>query len=384
MTPYSRQSINAKDINSVIKVLKSKFLTKGPQVPYFEKKVSRIVKSKFAVAVNSGSSALHLACLAIGIKSGDIVWTVPNTYAASANCAINCGATINFVDIDSETWNISIENLEKKLKIAKKRKKLPKLLIPVHFAGQPTEQKKIWLLSKKYKFKILEDASHSFGAKHHKEPVGSCRWSDITVFSFHPVKIITTGEGGMAVTNNKTYYHKMKMYRENGITSEKKLLKNKKNYPWYYEQQFSGFNYKMNDISAALGISQISRLNFFLKQRNHIATIYKNLLKNLPIKIQKINKHNFSSYHLFVIQFDLKKTKYSYEKIFKVFRKNKFFVNLHYMPLHLNPFFRKKNFKKGNFPNAEYYGNTSLSIPIYVDMKEEKINKVFKLIKSFF
>ena len=384
MIPYSKQNINQKDINSVVKVLKSSFLTKGPQIKKFEKKVSSIVNAKYAVGSNSGSSSLHLACLAIGLKKGDLAWTVPNTYAASANCAINCGAKIDFVDIESDTWNISIESLEKKLKLAKKKNKLPKVIIPVHFAGQPYEQKKVWLLSKKYKFKIIEDASHAIGAKHYNEPVGSCKWSHITVFSFHPVKIITTGEGGMSVTNDKIYAQKMRAFRENGIIFDKKSMKKVKNLPWYYEQRFSGYNYRMSDISAALGLSQISRLNNFIKHRNDIAKIYQNLIAEFPINSQKIKKYNRSSFHLFVVQFDLKRTKLNYEKIFKRFRKNNFFVNLHYMPLHLNKFFSKKGFTKGQFPIAEHYGKCSLSIPIYPNLKKKYILKVVRIIKSVF
>ena len=384
MIPYSKQNINQKDINSVVKVLKSSFLTKGPQIKKFEKKVSSLVNAKYAVGSNSGSSSLHLACLAIGLKKGDLAWTVPNTYAASANCAINCGAKIDFVDIESDTWNISIESLEKKLKLAKKKNKLPKVIIPVHFAGQPYEQKKVWLLSKKYKFKIIEDASHAIGAKHYNEPVGSCKWSHITVFSFHPVKIITTGEGGMSVTNDKIYAQKMRAFRENGIIFDKKSMKKVKNLPWYYEQRFSGYNYRMSDISAALGVSQISRLNNFIKHRNDIAKIYQNLIAEFPINSQKIKKYNRSSFHLFVVQFDLKRTKLNYEKIFKRFRKNNFFVNLHYMPLHLNKFFSKKGFTKGQFPIAEHYGKCSLSIPIYPNLKKKYILKVVRIIKSVF
>ncbi len=384
MIPYSRQNINKTDIQSVINVLKSDFITQGPTVKNFENKISRLVNSKFAVSANSGSSALHLACLALGIKKNDIVWTVPNTFAATANCAINCGAKVDFVDIDSRTFNISVENLEKKLKKTAK-KKLPKLIIPVHLGGQPCEQKKIWLLSKKYKFKILEDASHSFGAKHFAEPVGSCKWSDVTVFSFHPVKIITTGEGGIATTNNRKLAREMEMFKTNGIIKEKKnfLIKKKNLGPWYYEQQNFGFNYRMNDISAALGLSQIKRLKKFLLKRNYIAKIYKKELTEPYFKVQKIFKYNFSSYHLFTVQLELKKFRYSYYEIFKKLRKKNFFVNLHYMPLHMNPFFTKKGFKKTQFPISEKYGKRTLSLPIYYGLKKKKIIQICNLLKSF-
>ena len=379
MIPYSRQSINNKDIAEVVKVLRSDFLTQGPKVDIFEKKVSKLVKSKFAVACNSATSALHLACLALNLKSKDIVWTVPNTFVASANCAINCGAKIDFVDIDKETWNISIKMLEKKLKIAKKKKKLPKILIPVHFAGQPTEQKKIFLLAKKYKFKIIEDASHSIGASHMGEPVGSCKWSDVTIFSFHPVKIITSGEGGMALTNSKTLAKRMEVYRSNGLI--RNLNKNK---PWFYKHISSGFNYRMSDMSAALAISQLKRLKKFIVKRNLIASIYKNELKKLPLKFQKIEDYNTSSYHLFVIQFNMKKIKYTYKSIFQKLRKYNYHINLHYMPLHLGKFFTNQGFKRNQFPVSEKYGKSSISIPIYYDLKKKDVLKFCKLIASFF
>ena len=320
----------------------------------------------------------------MGIKKGDRVWTVPNTFVASANCAINCGASVDFVDIDKNTWNISIEELEKKLAVSKKKKKLPKLLIPVHFAGQPTEQKKIWELSKKYKFKILEDASHSIGATHFKEKTGSCRWSDITVFSFHPVKIITTGEGGMALTNNKKFADEMRILRTNGISQKNFIYKKNKNKPWYYEHQKVGFNYRMNDISAALGISQVKRIKEFINKRNLIAKKYQKSLKDYPIKFQLIKKHNTSSFHLLPIRFDLNKTKMNYKNIFKKFRSSKLFVNLHYMPLHLSPYFKKKGFKKGDYKNAEEYANSAISIPIFYDLKEKEILKISSFIKKFF
>jgi len=383
MIPYSRQNINREDINSVVKILKSDFLTQGPIVEKFEKKFKKLVKAKFAISANSASSALHLACLAIGVKKGDIVWTVPNTFAASANCAINCGAKIDFIDIDEFTFNLSVKQLETKLKKTKK-KNLPKLIIPVHLGGQATEQKEIWKLSKKYKFKILEDASHSIGAKHFGEKVGSCKWSDITVFSFHPVKIITTAEGGIATTNNLDYAKKMEMFRTNGITKEKKNFINKDNLgPWYYEQQNLGFNYRMNEISAALGLSQIKRLNFFLTMRNSLAKIYWRELKEPFFRLQKILKHNYSSYHLVLVQFNLSKFRYSYKTIFEKLRKKKFYVNLHYMPLHTNPFFIKQGFRKNQFPISEKYGKCTLSLPVYPGLPKKKVFEICKLIKSF-
>ncbi len=376
MFPYSRQSISREDIKAVSKVLRSNFLTQGPLVKKFENNINKFCGSKYSVAVNSGSSALHIACLALGIKKGDLVWTVPNTFVASANCAINCGAEIDFVDIDKDTFNISVNSLKKKLELAKQKKKLPKVIIPVHLGGQPSQQKEIWKLSKKFKFKVLEDASHSIGARHYGEKVGSCKWSHITVFSFHPVKIITTGEGGIATTNSSAYEKKMRIFRDNGI---KRLNNN-----WKYKHVAPGYNYRMSDISAALGISQLKSLGKFLKKRNLIAKKYNYFLKNLPIHTQKILPQNYSSYHLFIIQIDLKKSKISYNKIIKLFRKKNFFVNLHYAPVHLSPYFKKIGFKKNNFPISENYQENSLSIPIFSDLKEKTFLKIINLIKSIF
>ena len=384
MFPYSKQSVNKKDISAVFKVLNSNFLTQGPQVPKFESKIANLVKAKYGIAVNSGSSALHLACLALGLKKNDNVWTVPNTYAATVNCAINCGAIIDFVDIDKDTWNMSVEKLELKLRSVSK-KKLPKIVIPVHFAGQPTEQKKIRHLSKKYGFKIIEDASHSFGARHFNEPVGSCKWSDITIFSFHPVKIITTAEGGMATTNSKKLADVMRIYRTNGITKSSNLFfYKKKNQPWYYEQQTFGFNFRMNDISAALGLSQLQRFKKFVEKRNMIASLYKRKLNSYPIKFQKIHNYNSSSYHLFVIKLDLKKSKYSYKEIFNKLRSKNIYVNLHYMPLHCSPYFKKKGFKLNQFPISENYSSCAISLPIYFDLNIKKVIQISNLIKKFF
>lgn len=381
MIPYSRHFINQDDIKSVVDVLKSAYLTKGKKVNLFEKKIKNLTNSNYVFACNSGSSALHLACMAIGLKKEDIVWTTPNTYAASANCVLNCGAKIDLVDIDKDTWNISVENLKKKLIEAKLNKKLPKAIIPVHFAGQPSEQKKIKQLALKYNFKIIEDASHSLGAKHYGEPVGSCKWSDITIFSFHPVKIITTGEGGAILTNNSKYAERIKLFRENGINNNKKFFRDKPYYPYYYEQVEKGYNYRMSDISAALGISQLKKLKKFIKIRNDIANYYISSLKNTSLKFQKILHNNYSSYHLFVIQFNPKFLKILYKEIFNYFKKNRIFVNLHYKALHLNPIFKKMGFKKGQFPIAENYSKYSLSIPIYVGLKKKELSKIVKLIR---
>ena len=385
MIPYGKQNINSSDIKNVVKVLKSKFITQGPVVYKFEKKISKYTGSKFAIAANSASSALHIACLALGLKKNDYFWTVPNTFVASANCGLHCGAKIDFIDIDENTWNISISKLEKKLKIAKKEKKLPKILIPIHFAGKPSEQKKIKSLSKKYKFSIIEDASHSLGSKHYGEKVGSCKWSDITIFSFHPVKPITTGEGGMALTNNAGLYKKLMKLRNHGITKDINEMERKEKSKWYYEQQLLGFNFRMNDMEAALGLSQLNRLKYFIKKRNLIAKKYFNELKNLPLQLPSIENYNYSSYHLFVVRFKSALIKnYDYKKFFQKLINYKIGINLHYLPVHLHPYFKKLGFKKGNFQNSEKYSNEAISLPIYHDLKKKDQDYIIKKLKKLF
>ena len=380
---YSTQTISKKDIINVDKVLKSEFLTQGPKTSEFENKIKLLVGSKYALVTNSASSALLLACKALSLNVGNLFWTVPNSFVATANCGILCGLKIDFIDIDPDTWNVSLEKLENNLRIAKKKKRLPKLIIVVHLAGLPVNPLKLKNLSRKYKFKIIEDASHSFGGKYCSSKVGCSKWSDITVFSFHPIKIITTGEGGCCTTNQKKYYEKLLTLRNNGITKEKNKFKYKNLGPWYYEQHSIGYNFRMNDIQSALGISQLKNLNFFLRKRNKIAKFYQDHLKKLPIKFQKNEKIFYSTYHLFIIKLDIK-YKYLHKKLFNYLRSNKIFVNLHYLPIHLQPFYRKFGFKKKQFPIAEKYSETAISIPIYPNLKKKEQIKIISLIKSFF
>ena len=376
MIPYSRQKILNEDIQEVNKVLKSDYLTQGPFVDRFENSIIKYTGAKFATAVNSATSALHLSCLALGLKKGDILWTVPNTFVASANCAIHCGAKVDFVDIDENDFNISIKKLKEKLEKTKPNK-IPKILITVHFGGLPTYQDKIYKLSKKYNFKIIEDASHSIGSKYKNEIVGSCRWSNITVFSFHPVKIITSGEGGVATTNSLKINQKLKLLRTHGIFKSKKFK------PWYYEQKSLGFNYRMSDIHAALGYSQIKKINKFVNERNKIANLYKEYLANTKISFQQVNKYSKSSYHLFVIKIDFQNDKKKYENLFKLLRKKNFFVNLHYLPVHLHPYYKELGFKKNNFPVAENYSKKAISLPIFYGLQKKTQIKIIKLIFKF-
>ncbi len=384
MIPYSTQTISKKDIKEVIKVLKSSFLTQGPKIKKFEISISKKVGVKYVSVVNSATSALHISCMALGFKKDDILWTTPNTFSASSNCALHLGGKVDFVDINYRTGNIDVDLLEKKLLYSKRKNKLPKILIPVHFAGYPSEQDKIYKLSKKYNFKIIEDASHSLGAKYKNQKVGNCKWSDITVFSFHPVKIITTFEGGAAMTNNKDLDKKLKLFLNHGITKNKKYFHNKKQKKkaWYYEQQLLGLNYRMTDVAATMGISQISRLNKFVTARNKIAKIYDKFLdKNFLVLPQREN-HILSSYHLYVIKIK-DKFNYLHEKLFNFLRDKKINVNLHYIPVHLHPYYKKLGFKKGDFKNSEKHSNRAISIPIYPNLKEKKVKDISNLINNF-
>lgn len=383
MIPYSRQTLDKKDQNAVLKTLKSNFLTQGPLINKFEKKISKTVGAKFAAVVNSATSALHVSCMALGFQKNDILWTAPNTFVASSNCALHLGGKVDFVDIDYDTGNMCVEKLERKLFYSRKKNLLPKIVVPVHFSGNPTQQDHIYKLSKKYKFKIIEDASHSLGAKYKNEQVGSCKWSDITVFSFHPVKIITTFEGGAALTNSIKIYKNLKLFSNHGITKNFKdfSFKNKGN--WYYEQKLLGLNYRMTDVAASLGLSQIKKLKKFVKLRNLIAKRYEKLLDSEYLILPKIKKNVQSSFHLYVIKV---KNKYlsTHKKLFNYLRKNRVNVNLHYIPVHLHPYYRKMGFKTGDFLNSEKHAKSAISIPIYPKLKDKNLVKISNLINKFF
>lgn len=381
LIPYNKQFIDKQDINGVVKVLKSSFITQGPILPKFEKKLAKKVKSKFAVGVNSATSGLHIACLALGLARNDYFWTVPNSYVSSANCGRFCGANVDFVDIDPNTLNICKTKLKQKLKTAKKKNRLPKILVVVHFAGNPCEMIEIRKLSKIYSFKIIEDASHALGSKYKNNPIGNCKYSEAVVFSFHPVKSITTAEGGMVMTNSKEISSKLKILRSNGVTRDKKNFTQGNFQTWKYEQHMLGYNYRMNEIQAALGISQLSKLNKFINKRNQIAKNYMQLIKNKFIKFQKIDKKNISSYHLMIIKIDLKKIDKTQTEVFNEFKKKKIGVNLHYFPIHQQPYYIK-HIGKIKMTNAESYASNSLSLPIYYSMKKSEQIFIIKKINQ--
>jgi UDP-4-amino-4,6-dideoxy-N-acetyl-beta-L-altrosamine transaminase len=381
MIPYGKQDIKQADIDSVLNVLQSDFLTQGPQTPLFEKIVSDYCEAGYGVAVNSATSALHIACLALGLKEGDWLWTSPNSFVASANCGLYCDARIDFVDIDKQTYNMSVEELEKKLSQAKQENKPPKILIPVHFAGQSCDMKRIYSLSQEYGFKIIEDASHAIGGKYLDEPIGSCQYSDITVFSFHPVKIITTAEGGLATTNSKELAEKMQLYRSHGTTRNEKLMTKEADGGWYYQQVDLGFNYRMTELQAALGVSQVQRLDKFVARRHVLQERYDSLLSGLPIIRPYQDKHSFSALHLYPIQIDLNKVSKNREQIFNELRENGIGVNVHYIPIHTHPYYLQFGFREGDFPNSESYYSRTISLPLFHAMTVEQQDEVCDVLK---
>ena len=383
MIPYGRQEITKEDIAEVEKVLRSDFLTQGPTVPRFEKSVANYCAASHAIAVNSATSALHIACLALNLAPGDLLWTSPNTFVASANCGRYCGADIDFVDIDLKTYNMSVDALSEKLIQAEKLGKLPKIVVPVHFAGQPCDMQKIYELSKRYGFKIIEDASHAIGASYNQIKVGTCTHSDITVFSFHPVKIITSAEGGMALTNDEDIADKISRLRTHGIINDKNKMKQRyENEIWNYQQIDLGFNYRMNDIQAALGLNQLKRLDQYVKRRHEIANFYDTKLKNLPLTTPWQAPNVYSSYHLYPILIKINSDLKSQRQAYNELRANNIAVNLHYIPVHRHPYYENLGFKENDFPIAEKFHREVLSIPMYAILKDEHQEHVIEILKK--
>ena len=380
MIPYGRQDINQADIDAVVAVLRSDFLTQGPTIPAFEKAVTDYCGVYHAVAVNSATSALHIACLALGVGKGDRVWTTPITFVASANCALYCGAIVDFVDIDPRTYNLSVERLAEKLADAEKIGKLPKVVIPVHLCGQPCDMAGIYSLRQQYGFKIIEDASHAIGSKYKNEPIGNCRYSDITVFSFHPVKIITTGEGGMAVTNDAKLANQMVRLRSHGITRDPAEMTHAPDGPWYYQQIDLGFNYRMTELQAALGLSQMKRLDEFVAKRHELAKHYNKLLENLPVTIPWQHDDSYSGLHLYVIRLRQTKGQANRREIFERLRTNGIGVNLHYIPVYRHPYYERMGFKPDLYPEAELYYAEAITLPMYPGLtKAQQLEVIHKL-----
>lgn len=376
MIPYGRQTISEDDVEAVVTVLKSDFLTQGPVVPQFEQEIANYCDAKYAVAVNSATSALHIACLALGVQEGDFVWTTPNTFVASANCARYCGATVDFVDIDPDTFNLCPFELEKKLKEAEVKGCLPKVVIPVHFSGLSCDMEKIHALSQKYHFRIIEDASHAIGGRYKETIIGCGKYSDITIFSFHPVKIITTAEGGMAVTNDSYLARQLQLFRSHGITRESEELINESHGPWYYEQQQLGYNYRMTEMQAALGVTQLKHLDDWVAKRHELAQRYDQLLADLPVILPIHSQEHYSGLHLYVIQLDEKKTNLDRKYVFNELRNLGIGVNVHYIPVHIQPDYQKLGFQLGDFPKSEYYYQHCISLPLFATLSYDQQDQV--------
>jgi UDP-4-amino-4,6-dideoxy-N-acetyl-beta-L-altrosamine transaminase len=370
--PYGRQSIDEDDINAVVEVLRSEFLTQGPVVPAFEQAVATHCGARYSFAMNSATSALHVACLALDVGPGDLVWTTPITFVASANCARYCGADVDFVDIDPRTYNMCAQQLEIKLIEAEKKGRLPKVVIPVHLCGQPCNMAAIHSLSKRFGFKIIEDASHAIGGRYMGEPIGNCRYSDITVFSFHPVKIITTAEGGMALTNDEELGIRIARLRSHGITREITSMQNQPDGPWYYEQLELGYNYRMTDVQAALGLSQMRKLDGFVAERHRLAEIYDKLLVDAPVRTPWRDPENYSGFHLYVVRLQLERIKASHKDIFVRMRTAGIGVNLHYIPVYRQPYYARMGFDPKDWPEAEKYYSEAITLPLYPGLSDDQ------------
>jgi UDP-4-amino-4,6-dideoxy-N-acetyl-beta-L-altrosamine transaminase len=381
MIPYGRQDITRSDIDAVVEVLQSDFLTQGPAVPRFEQAVADYCGSNHGVAVNSATSALHIACRAVGLAEGDWLWTTPITFVASANCGLYCGARVDFVDIDPQTYNLCPKKLAEKLEQAKQEDRLPKVLVAVHLCGQPCDMQSIHALSRRYGFRVIEDASHAIGGKYRGEPLGNGRFSDVTVFSFHPVKIVTTGEGGMAVTNDADLAEKLAQLRSHGITRDPARMTHEPDGPWYYQQIDLGYNYRMTEMQAALGLSQLQRLDDYVARRNELAERYDRELADLPVTTPWQHPDSKSGWHLYVIRLQLDKVKRSRRAVFESLREHGIGVNIHYIPVYTQPWYRAMGFEPGDYPQAERYYAEAISLPMFPTMNESEQDQVVKCLR---
>lgn len=382
MIPYGKQDINQADIDAVLGVLKSDFLTQGPMVPQFEQSVAIHVGANHALAVNSATSALHIACLALELGEGDWLWTTPVTFVASANCGLYCGAKVDFVDIDPKTYNLCPVALKEKLEQAKQQNRLPKVVVAVHLCGQPCDMEAIGALAAEYGFKVIEDASHAIGGKYQGEFIGNCRYSDITVFSFHPVKIVTTAEGGMAVTNSAELAEKMNLLRSHGITRDPALMTREPDGPWYYQQVGLGFNYRMTELQAALGVSQMDRLDAFVARRHQLAERYDKLLSDLPVVLPWQHPDSYSGLHLYVVRLKLDVISRTHREVFESLREQGIGVNLHYIPVHTQPFYDSMGFEAEAFPQSMAYYREAISLPMFQGLTDDQHDEVVAALRE--
>jgi UDP-4-amino-4,6-dideoxy-N-acetyl-beta-L-altrosamine transaminase len=378
MIPYGRQTISQADIDAVVEVLRSDFLTQGPAVETFERTVASYCGVEHAVAVSNGTAALHLAAIAAGVRAGGLVWTSPITFVASANCARYLGADVDFVDIDPRSFNMSADALESKLEEAGRSGRLPDAVIPVHFGGVSCEMDRIHELSLRYGFAVIEDACHAIGGRYRDRPVGDCTYSSMAVFSFHPVKIVTTGEGGMVVTNDDEVAERLRIMRSHGIIRDRERLSSPVEGGWYYEQQELGFNYRLTDIQSALGTSQMTRIDEFVRRRNELAGMYAAALGELPVRLQSVPEDVLSAYHLLVIELDDADRAAVYEDL----RRRGIGVNVHYIPVHLQPYYRALGFGEGDFPNAEAYYRDAITLPLFPGMRDEDVATVVEAVEG--
>ena len=384
MIQYARQNILQADIDAVVNVLESDFLTQGPTVSNFEEAVAKQVSASYAVASNSATSSLHLACLALGLGPGDLLWTVPNSFVASANCALLCGSDVDFVDIESEYYCIDVSMLESKLSAAASAGKLPKVLVVVHYSGRSANMEAIREVTSKYELKVIEDAAHATGASYKGVPVGSCQFSDVTVFSFHPVKIMTTGEGGVALTNDKVLAARMARLRTHGVTRDPNEMVNNNPQPWEFEQVELGLNYRITEMQAALGISQLDRLDLFISRRRFLAERYNTLLKNLPLILPSLQPFGESSWHLYPILIDCDNSHLSRSEVYYSLLDKGIRANVHFIPIHTQPYYQKMGFKKGDFPISEWFYENELSLPMYYDLSDEQQDMVVDSLQAIF
>ncbi|TSA50011.1 MAG: UDP-4-amino-4,6-dideoxy-N-acetyl-beta-L-altrosamine transaminase [Nitrosomonadales bacterium] len=382
MIPYGRQDINEQDIQAVVDVLRSDWLTQGPAVERFEEEVARYCGAKYAVAVCNATAALHIACLAAGLKPGDRLWTSPNTFVASANCALYCGAKPDFVDIDPRTYNLSVDALEIKLELAEKQGSLPQIVVPVHFAGQSCDMERIAELGKRYNFAVIEDASHAIGGRYRNVTVWSCAFSEMVVFSFHPVKIITSGEGGMVLTNRRDLYERLIRLRTHGITRDPTLMDCEPDGPWYYQQIELGFNYRITDMLAGLGASQMHRLDELVARRHHLVERYDMLLQGLPLTLPWRSPDVYSANHLYVVRLRLDAIAKTRRQVFEELRRLEIGVNVHYVPVHTQPYYRQFGLKPGDFPQAEQYYQEAISLPLFYGLAESEQDQVVAAIRE--